>query len=571
MTTPILLLRLTTPDRSQRPVPGLPSPLACAPPPSPAPPLTADVGEVRVHLSDRGYRETPPRPPAGPLAGRRAPGLPSPLAAAPLPAPARLDVDVSSSTSLEAAAAEHRYWAPRVLPGADFGARLLSGGELTSGQPQIGDLRVANEDGALDPDLRRDWQGQAARLWLQRGNVRTDYAAGRVRAVAWDRDAWRIQIGAPVGLDARIERPVFDGSGGTGGDPVFAGRPRPLMYGACENVEAHLIAAADLLYQINAGRLVAVSAVRDRGLALTAAAPADYPSAGALLAASTGIGGSGAAIEAGEYATCLAEGLVRVAAQPAGVLTGDARSPMPQGRVVPSTSHVVQAILAAHAPDVPVDATLAADLHAAVPSEMGIVVTESVSVLALVRRLLAPIGAWARVSAAGTLEMRLLSPAAAGASLGESEIVSIERIEVSPPAWRRRVAFRPIWRALGAAEIAGAVDEGTRALLGTPRRYVAATSDDVRRRVPDARDVEIDGFLATAHATAERAAAVQSVLGAVSRAWRVDVLGRVGELGIGDSVTVSYPRWGVDAVPMLVIGIDEAPSAGRTVLELLED
>ena len=71
--------------------------------------------------------------------------------------------------------------------------------------------------------------------------------------------------------------------------------------------------------------------MRDKGVALTLAA--DFVSYETLIAATTGAAASGADIETGEYATCLADGMIRIAASPAGSLTVDAKGDSAGGYV----------------------------------------------------------------------------------------------------------------------------------------------------------------------------------------------------------------------------------------------
>jgi hypothetical protein len=100
------------------------------------------------------------------------------------------------------------------------------------------------------------------------------------------------------------------------GDTNMSRQIKPYSLGFTYQVPAVPANSFDLIYQgaLNAqGTMFAY----DGGVLLTPAGPPDYATLAALQGATTGASGSGAAIEAGEYATCLALGFVRLAAKPA--------------------------------------------------------------------------------------------------------------------------------------------------------------------------------------------------------------------------------------------------------------
>ena len=518
-------------------------------------------------------------------APRPVPGLPWPVGIVPVPAHPRITTalevpEASGIKTLRLSDTGYRetpseggtYWAPYIVDGPDWGAAMLSGGEIASAAPlTIGSLRIADPEGALDALLDRAWVGHAVRVWLTSAGGRTPYLTAIISGLSWTEAGWQVDLGTTGRLDAVMERSTYAGTGAAAGDPGIKGRTRPLVYGYARGTHPQLVAASTLLYQVHTGACESLS-VRDRGLALAAATPADYATISALLAATTGQAGSGADIEAGEYATCLAEGYFRLAAIPVGIVTADVRATLLPGHVGASTSHVVEQILRQHAPEVRVDAAAAAAVHAAVPGEMGIVVeSDEVRVGALMQRLLAGIGAWPRVTPAGALEMRLVTgpdPAAA-AVVHERDIEEIERVPAALPSWRRALGWRRIWRPLSEAEMADAVPAADRLVLGTGRRLLEATNANLRAAMPAARDVEMEGWLNSEADAAARVAALQEVLGVPVDVWRVAVRGRLGEWSPGATVIVHWPLWGLqDGVAMLIAAVSESAARDRTTLTL---
>lgn len=105
---------------------------------------------------------------------------------------------------------------------------------------------------------------------------------------------------------------MYSGTGGANGDADLAGTVKPVILGKVWNIAPLLINATSLIYQAHDGPIDSVTGVFDGGVALSVDSPGNYTTY-ALLAAAT--------VGAGEYATCLAEGLIRVGSTPAFTLT----------------------------------------------------------------------------------------------------------------------------------------------------------------------------------------------------------------------------------------------------------
>lgn len=105
---------------------------------------------------------------------------------------------------------------------------------------------------------------------------------------------------------------VYTGLGGLGGDEDLEGVMRPVVLGRVWNMSPILINAVALIYQAHDGPLTAITGVFDGGVPL--AFSANYGNFAALEAAT---------VAAGEYATCLNQGLIRVGGTPAYALTAN--------------------------------------------------------------------------------------------------------------------------------------------------------------------------------------------------------------------------------------------------------
>jgi len=105
---------------------------------------------------------------------------------------------------------------------------------------------------------------------------------------------------------------IYGGTGGADGGADLANKRKPRAFGYLLNVSPPLVVPASLIYQINDGPVYAITAVYDRGAALTIGT--DYPTYAALLAAATA---------AGHYDTCLALGYFKLGSVPNGTVTAD--------------------------------------------------------------------------------------------------------------------------------------------------------------------------------------------------------------------------------------------------------
>ena len=526
--------------------------------------MVADRGVRILRASDAGYLSRTPAVSAGTVA-HTVPGLPWPNGAPPTwPAPVR-----TTRTRAPSAAGPDIYWPPRITA-ATRENTLMERGEIPEDpEPRLAEVELLDAEGALDGELAYQWRGRPIRLWIVRDGMQRPWVAGHVARLGWGRRGWRIQIRPHVGLDARIDPGVYTGTGAGEGDAALEGAPRPMVWGVVRSASPVLVGAADLLYQAHAGRCLAID-VRDAGIALASASPRDYPTVSELLAATTGHARSGAAIEAGQYATCLAEGYMRLAAAPAGVVTADVRAaghPRWPGLTI---ADIVQGVLARYGgADLRVDTDTMNALRTAAPTDAGIVIDETLTVEALCRRLLAGIGVGVSIGARGEVRTPLLDPPHGDQRIDAIDVAEIERIEAAPPAWRRVMTYRRRWRPLTEQEIAAGVTVADREELGAAHRELVVTDYALLDRDPTARDARSVTYLDDKAAVAGRLVAMQRVLGRGVDVWEVTVLHRLAEWIPGAGATVTWPRWGLRAgLAMMIQSVEEDAYARRSKLVL---
>jgi hypothetical protein len=220
-----------------------------------------------------------------------------------------------------------------IAPNVSYASRMIEPPALEATLPlypdadrrlvlAVGELRLANGDAALDR-LAGDWTVAGRPVTLRRGPHRrplhapftemVTVATLRAAAAAMGTDTLSLPLRpAAADLDASV-CPLYAGSGGAEGPSSLGGQTKPLLFGRKYNVEPVLVDPGLLLYQLHAGPVRAIDAVRDRGVALGFAG--NLASDAAL---------AGAVVAAGSYQTCLAAGLFRIGSPPS-LITADAQ------------------------------------------------------------------------------------------------------------------------------------------------------------------------------------------------------------------------------------------------------
>jgi len=399
----------------------------------------------------------------------------------------RQPLHASSADLASICALDGKVWEPAIATPPQLAIRLFNGDLETSIEPGAARLPLAM--GVLKetyPDADTyDWSGapisiyagKAGEAWpwrrVFRGSVREFGREGQLLTLRGEVDT------APFAADLLT---AYEGTGGAAGGPDLKGKLKPLIFGHAMNVEPVLLDAIDNVYQFSGyGPIEAVSALFERGSNFGPAV-ADYADFAALVAAT---------IEPGDWATCLAEGLVRLGAPAHGVITGDVR-----GHTVGATTpRLTGAIISAAAQMAGVDPALIdagtlSTLDADKPFPVNIVISEQTKFIDLARRLARPCNHQAGVSLTGLFFVTKVdfAPAAVlgldgqGASL--PEVKEVTEGTTSPPYAKFTLGANRCWRVQTPDEIAfqaEIVDRGLYEASATYREGNIVSSPDRSR------------------------------------------------------------------------------------------
>lgn len=506
---------------------------------------------------------------------------PVPLGMAPLGPALSYGAHFPAALFPSAEAAENIYFEPRLKQSLNFEVRLWEGDEPAGrSRPGVGVIEIANPPegpdgvGDYDADMRKGWDGR--RLRVYEGDKALPFSTWQLRAillgesVEWTQGLLTLGIKDP---QARLDRPLqhllYAGTGSGEGGADIKGRPKPVCLGWCENVPAVLVDNVHLVYQVSFRGVENIAAVRDKGVILTAGTNrADFA---ALI---------GAIVAPGAYDTCLALGLFRLGASPAGKVTADVAGDtgMSGGDYVETTAGLVRRIATQLLDDDSFDDPGEIDsdaftlLEAQQPATVGYFTAEPVTAAAVLDALMLAIGSVWGVSLQGQLTVsRLQVPAGTPAdTLANRDLGATLRRQGPIPSWRRRIGWRPMFAVQSADELADSVSDSNRALYSEPYRYAVAETVLARTTHKRAREVTVPGFFAAEADAATEAARQQEMFGAQRSIYTVPVNRGPFDNQLGSVIALeNLGRFGIaDAQAFRLIGLAVDRARGSVVYEL---
>lgn len=433
------------------------------------------------------------------------------------------------------------FFEPRIARVPEIVRSMYREGQ-TSGAGQIGFgvLELVNPDGALDGLLEYGFDGWPCRIWC--GEDSEPFSAfdlcleGTAEQPVLDESRVLVHLrDASQALDVPVQDTRYAGDnvlpdGVEGVENDIKGQPKPVLFGRVLNMAPPCVNTAMLVYQVNDGPVESITAY-DRRSPLVLAG--DVPDVAALMAA------TGAA---GEYTTCLAEGLFRLHGLPVGQITADVEQ-------ADETLADVITALASRA-GVAVSSVDAAALNAALPGSVGYLVDREITVAAALAEVTGGIGAYAVPDATGVLRMGLLTAPSgpAVAEIVESQLLGIRRMvprdtDRGIPAREVVVSYGRCWHTMTRDQLAG-ISEADIALVGQQYRKSVATDATVLDQYPLASVIERTTILVEAADAQATAIRLQALYG-VRRDMYELTIADAPALDLGDVIDLIHPRYGL--------------------------
>ncbi|MBV6633869.1 MAG: hypothetical protein KI792_12660 [Alphaproteobacteria bacterium] len=452
--------------------------------------------------------------------------------------------------------------------------RGLFGSGTTRGEGKVGfgEIRIANPDAVFDHLIDLAFDGRPCRIYRMPGLG--DFASrellitGTIDQPTFEFETidFRFRDRLAELAETQLTQNVYAGTTTATGPTAegrpndFGGQPKPLLFGRAYSIPAVAANVFDLIYQISDSAIFAVLAARDAGVPLTATG--DHADIAGLRAAS---------LSPGQYATCLAEGLIRLGGSPAGVIAVDA-----VGFGGGSAAECVEAIFNT-AGITGLNAASVTALEAANTAPVGVWVNGTADTLSVVQDVLQSIGAYIYVDAAGEFILDRLEPASGTPDhvLGLQDVEdNVQRLATGDdgrgiPAKRVTVTYRPRYAGEAEDSFAGSVSQADRTELAREFRSASVADTGVASDRLLAPELTFDSLLFNdADADAE-AARLLDIYKVRRDRLTATVSGQRGPFQLGETVQLTLNRFGFDGSRLLrIVGLVEDYANNTTELEL---
>lgn len=399
---------------------------------------------------------------------------------------ARPLINVTNTNRSDAAGHNNETWWPAITRKPILAANLwepgFGGGGRTGGA--VLELNVKTLLKAEPAALSLRWPGALIEIaayvndafvpLIFRGQVtRLEINDGKMRLEA-EVDERKFQ--APVLTQ------TYAGTGGIEGGADLRGRLKPWALGWPKNVEPVLIDAVNSVFQVSAyGSIQAVSALYERAASFGSSF-GNYATYAALVAAN---------IPPGRWATCNAQGLIRLGAPPVGVITADVQGDngwLATWRRLPGDI-IARLLDSASLWSSDTVQSSIDTLNVSVPRNISLYLTQQVTAIDLVREIAGQCNAIAGISWTGQL---YVSRVGLGSPVVTAEVPALRRPvalrtverDTQGPFWRMEFQAERCWRVHRPDEIAfyaEILDRGDYLVTETYREGNIVTSPDGSR------------------------------------------------------------------------------------------
>lgn len=368
----------------------------------------------------------------------------------------RLDIYVASASLRQITGLNGVVWEPAMVQPPVLNMRMFNGDFQAAVEPGSAALPLNMQAlkksyptadacawSAAQVDI---WAGEAGQAWPW-----PQVFSGKVSG--WDRKGQVLSLTAETTFDDKnVLTATYAGTGGIEGGTDLKGRVKPLALGWPQNVEPVLINAVDSVYQFSAyGPIEQVTKLYERGSDFGAAV-ADYPDYAALVAAT---------IAPGKWATCLAQGLVRLGAPAFGVITGDIKGHKVGASAPRLTGAIISALATISGTGTAVLETASLNaLDAAVPYPVSVMITEQAKFSDVAKGMAMPCNWQAGISLLGKFFVMPVTLSGATSLMlhaqgrSDPQVTESAERDVSPPYWKTIMGAARAWRVHTADEIA---------------------------------------------------------------------------------------------------------------------
>lgn len=372
------------------------------------------------------------------------------------------------------------------IEGDFFFSRAMFAGEKLGGIsiPDYGLVTIINtqEPGAaasrfddwIDP-AKYTWAGREITVWiLERGqpySSKTELLDGIVSGIDYTENTITFRVKSKQYLlDKFIQNTRYAGTGGAEGGSELKGKPKPLCFGRAFNIEPVIIDATNLVYQFHDGAVQAIDAVREKG-SNYATAGSDYANYAALVAA----------IITGDYITCRALGMIRLASKPNGRITADVRGSRLFGTYSAKFGDIAEYIVETYS-TIPVNAAAITQINTDAPYELSFYTgIEDINIQDLFDSLTSDFFGWYGINRDNEFDCGIINVPAVSATLELTQFNidedTLDREPANEIVKTINSNYRKNWTVQTGDELASGLSEANRALYSKEGLSLAPTTD----------------------------------------------------------------------------------------------
>jgi hypothetical protein len=377
-------------------------------------------------------------------------------------------------------------------------------------------------------------------------------------------------------MNKTMQLRTYGGTGGVDGNTASSGKFVPQCFGQCREVPGILFDDTNVVFQVHDGLVYAINAANNRGAPIAGSSSGDYPTYAALIAAS---------LTLGQYATCLAQGMVRLGSAPSMPITFDVQGDATGGVYAQSAARIVERIMTkcfGLVAGTDYDPASIAALDALQPAVCGYWTgLTAVNGLNAIDAILGGIGCWYTAARGGLVQVgRIDAPTITGPTDPNCKLAIdptiildngvVLRVPPDPPS-QVTIYYRQFYQTQ-TTNIAGSVSSSRIADLQQQWRGVPTVNTGATALFPNATPVTVNSpFDAQADAQAEAARLITVIGPAVQLrdVFEVQCFTDPYAINLGDQVWLTHTRYQLSAgKAFIVIGMEEDGQAQTVKLIL---
>jgi len=415
--------------------------------------------------------------------------------------------------------------------------------------PTGGQIQISIADGENDAILDYVWDGRDITIYM--GGPTFAWAdfgiifKGTALDASWTETVLTLKIRdfAEV-LKKPVQESTYLGTGGLEGTADLKDVVKPISFGSPRNIEPVLLDRITQLYQFNDGASQAVDNVYDKGVALTKANGGANDIVDLALASINDwipIGG--------QYITDLANGLIRLGAEPDGPLTADVQG-FNTGGFIQSTSDIIkQIIIGGELTTADLDLASFTQLNTDNSSAISVYLkAENPTRFDLINQLMVTIGGFWFWDKSRKLKVGQFKFGTSVATYDETDILTIKRIDTPVPLWSLRMGYARSFTIQDQSEISKVCTSQALAdFVKTKYRYVTAADAAIKTRRVLAKKIDVFSTYDT-QANAQVEVDRQFALLNVDRDfYQIKFWGIQFVRELGETITIKHPRFGLSA------------------------